>query len=198
MLNHTITPPRAQGKLRIPWPASLAGEPETCCVALRVQVTQDRVEEDVEILEDLPRVTIGEPEKTLRELIEYRFEGAARAVLLAELDALSSIDPHCPLVLERLHVDGGRAVYAEALILPVGREQVAELDELLDGESDPSTRHGLGWLYAEDLAEVWREASPDGRLPVRYLADTLEEPRTRQRPQELAVSRSQAATLLAV
>jgi len=195
MLNQNITPPRAHGKPRIPWPASLAGEPETCCVALRVQVTQDRVDADVDIVQDLPRVAVGEPEQTLRGLIEYRFEGPGGEVLLAELDALGSIDPQRPLVLERLLVDGGLAVYVEALILPVGREQVAELNELLRSESDPSMRHGLGWLYAEDLAELWREASPDGRLPVRYLEDALQESHPAQRQHELPASAAQPALL---
>jgi hypothetical protein len=182
----TITPLRAQAELNVPWADALGGKPETCCVALRVQVTQDRLEDDVEILEDLPRVGLGEPEQTLRDLIEYRFGGSGRAVLLAEIDAVGSIDPDCPLVLERLLVDGGRAVYVEALIMPVGREQVAELEELLAGESDPSTRHGLGWLYAEDVAEIWREASPDGRLPVRYLEDALQERHAAQLPAPVA------------
>lgn len=203
MHNQTITPPRAQVGFTIPWPATPAGEAETCCVALRVQVTQDRVDTDVDIVHDLPLIAAGEPEQTLyelteqtlSELIEYRLEGSVREVLLAELDAIGSIDPQCPLVLEGLHVDGGRAVHVEALVLPVAREQVAELDELLRSESDPSTRHGLGWLYAEDLAGIWREASPDGQLPIRYLEDALRERHAARRPHELPASAAQPAML---
>jgi hypothetical protein len=198
MDTQTITPSRAHGRLGISWPEAFGAEPETCCVALRVQVTQDRVGDDVEILHDLPRLAVGEPEQTLRELIEYRLSGAGRQVLLAELDAVGPIDPHRPLVLERLHVDNGLAVYLEALILPVAREQLEELDELLGGEPDPSTRHGLGWLYAEDLADLWCAASPDGRLPVRYLEDALQESDRVKRPEQLPPPLAQAAMLAGV
>lgn len=175
MHHDTPTTRRAQGDRTIPWPAGIAREPETCCVALRVQLTQDRVNGDVEILDEVPRVEVGEPARTLRELVNHDLEGVDRDALLAELDAIGWIDPRCPLVLEHLQVSGGRAVHVEALSLPVAGEHLLDLVELLRGESDTETRHGLGWLYAEDLADLWRGAAPDGRLPVRFLKDVLGE-----------------------
>jgi hypothetical protein len=199
MHNQTPTLSRAQGEQSIPWAADIAGEPETCCVALRVEVTEDRVDDDVAVLDDRPRVGVGEPAQTLRHLINHGLEGAGRDVLLAELDAIGWIDPRCPLVLERLHVSGGRAMHVEALILPVACEQVSELDDLLRDESDPDTRHGLGWLYAEDLAELWRgAAAPDGRLPVRFLEDAIDQESPAQQPVGLLAPVAQAAGLACV
>ena len=199
MHNQTPTLSRAQGEQSIPWPAEIAGEPETCCVALRIEVTEDRVDGDVEILDDRLRVGVGAPAQTLRDLINHGLQGAGRDLLLAELDAIGWIDPRCPLVLERLDVSGGRAVHVEALILPVACEQVTELDELLRDESDPDTRHGLGWLYAEDLAELWRQtAAPDGRPPVRFLEDAIDQESPAHQPVGLPAPVAQAAALACV
>jgi hypothetical protein len=174
----TMTLPRAQGEQTIPWPASIAGEPATCCVALRVEVTQDRAQGDLDILSDTPHVGVGEPEQTLRVLLEGGIEEGLLDVILGELDALGWIDPRCPLKLEWLHVTAGRAVHLEAAVLPIASEQVSELVELLSSDSDPAVSHGLGLMYAEDLEQVWREGAPDGRLPLRYLEDTTGKPAT--------------------
>jgi hypothetical protein len=174
----TMTLPRAQGEQTIPWPASIAGEPATCCVALRVEVTQDRAQGDLDILSDTPHVGVGEPEQTLRVLLEGGIEEGLLDVILGELDALGWIDPRCPLKLEWLHAKDGRAVHLEAAILPIASEQVSELVELLSSDSDPAVSHGLGLMYAEDLEQVWREGAPDGRLPLRYLEDTTGKPAT--------------------
>lgn len=165
---------RAQGHEHIDWPAGLGGSPHSTCVALHVEQTQDRPGEDVAVLLDLPRVDSGEAHATLRGLVEYRFVGEARRQILAEIDALGSIDPHCPLVLERLQeFDEGIVVHLDAYLLPVSEEQLNELNELLDSERDPTLRHELGQLWAEELAAIWRSAAPHGRLPVRFLEDAL-------------------------
>jgi hypothetical protein len=171
--------PRAQGQAQIPWPAELDGQPETACVAVRVVVTEDVPGRDVDVLADLPRVDVGDPEATLRKLVAYRFEGAARETLLAEIDAIGTIDPACPLVLERLHEGhGGICVRLEALILPVSKQQGEDLTELLEGEPDAHMRHEIGMLFAEDVAELWREQTQDDRLPIRYLEDAIPAART--------------------
>jgi hypothetical protein len=172
----TMTLPRAQGEQTIPWPASIAGEPATCCVALRVEITQDRAHGDLDILSDTPHAGVGAPEQTLRELLESGIEDGLLEGVLGQLDAVGWIDPQCPLKLEWLHAKNGRAVHLEAAILPIASEQVSELVELLSSGSNPAVSHGLGLMYAEDLEQIWRKGTPDGRLPLRYLDDAIGQP----------------------
>jgi hypothetical protein len=154
-------------------PCVLAG-PYTCCVALRAQVTRDRVGEDVEILADLPRVEFGEPNATLAKLISHRLEKPGRDTVLAELRGIGPLDPRRPLLLERLHEgDGGLCVHLEAKTLPATRAQRTELNELLSDLADPYAWHEDAWAWAELIEEQWRAAAPDGRLPVRYLEDAF-------------------------
>jgi hypothetical protein len=160
------------------WPADLTGEPDGCCVAVKVIVTQDHPGRDVDVLEELARVELGAPDQKVRELmaqalsalVTWRFDRTEIAQAVAKIDLIGPIDPSCPLVLERLHEHpGGRCVHAEALILPVSEPQTSELRQLCEGESDAQVRHGLGLMFAEDLAELWRDQSADRRLPVRHL-----------------------------
>jgi hypothetical protein len=173
-MSHTAIPPqgRAQGAMTIPWPPGLGGAPKTCCVALRVQVTQDRIEKDVAILRDLVRVRFGEPGPTLRKLVRQCFKDAARATVLYEIEALGAVDPECPLALERLHEDeDGICIHVEVLILPLGSERSAEFAELLAGVTDPARWHADAWEWAEMIEDEWRAASPSGALPLRFLED---------------------------
>jgi hypothetical protein len=176
---HTIpTAIRAQGDHQIAWPADLTGEPDGTCVAVKVIVTQDHPGRDVDVLEELARVDVGAPDATVRELMgqaisalaTWHFDETEMGQAVAEIDAVGPIDPSCPLVLEQLHErPDGRCVHAEALILPVSEPQTSELRQLRDGESDTQVRHGLGLMFAEDVAELWRDQSSDRRLPVRHL-----------------------------
>jgi hypothetical protein len=171
------TQSRAQGTTTIPWPSKVSETPTTCCVALRVQITQDRVGRDVEILHEVPRVALGEPQATLRALMDERdlqLQDALRTAVLEEIGAIGTIDPSCPILLARLEeCDGGRCVCVEALILPVSHERAAELRQLQADEDDPEVSHGLGWLWAQEIEVYWRGAAPNGRLPVRYLEDVF-------------------------
>jgi hypothetical protein len=173
-------PSRAQGTTAIPWPSEISDRPTTCCVALRVQITQDRVGRDVDILHEAPRVSIGEPEDTIRELIDkldVQLEDALRSAVLDEIEAIGTIDPSCPIALSRLEeCEDGRCVCLEALVLPVSHERAADLQQLQAGEKDSGVRRELGWLWAEEIEAHWRAAAPDGRLPVRYLEDAIAPP----------------------
>jgi hypothetical protein len=177
--HHTIpTAIRDHGDQHVNWPADLTGEPDASCVAVKVIVTQDHPGRDVDILEELARVDLGAPDSTVRELlgqalsalVTWRFDQTEIGQAVAEIDTGGPIDPSRPLVLERLHErPGGRCVHAEALILPVSEPQTSELRQLCAGESDTQVRHGLGLMFAEDLAELWRDQAEDRRLPVRHL-----------------------------
>ena len=127
----TSTHSRAQGTITIPWPAAVSERPTTCCVALRVQVTQDRAGQDVDILYEVPRVSHGEPQTVLPELIDgldTHLGEASRSAVLHEIDAIGNDRSTCPIVLARLEEHGGgRCRYLEALILPVSHERAAEL-----------------------------------------------------------------------
>lgn len=156
--------------------AQPADGPETCCVALRAQVTQDQPVHDVEILLDLPRVEFGEPSTTLRKLIRYRLDEPVAAPVLAELEGLGPLDATSPMLLERLHNgDDGVCVHLEAKVLPVSLEQRRELHELLAGVTDARAWHEDAWAWVEIVEECRRAATPDGRLPVHYLEDALTE-----------------------
>jgi hypothetical protein len=172
--HETTAHPRAQESHHLPWPAHLSGSPTTSCISLHVVQTQDVEGAEPDVLLDLPRVAVGEAAETLRELVNYRFVGAERTRVLAEINALGEIDPCCPLALERLaEFDGGVCVHLAALILPISGEHASELRELMDSEEQPQERHELAQLWAEEHAAQW-PATPGGqRLPIRYLEDAL-------------------------
>ena len=171
--NHTLTQPyRVQGQRQVDWPDQWDGEPTTCVVALRVQQTQDREGQDVDILFDRPQVKVGAAESTLRELLIGRIHGTQmRQTVLDRLGQIGQIDESCPLVLEYLHEGpGGACVIIEALVLPINAEHAGDLQAIRDSESDARTREEFGWMFAEDLESIWREAA-GGRLPIAYLDD---------------------------
>ncbi len=160
---------RAQGGRQNPWPAGIVDETDNCCVALRVRVTTSREDGDHDVIEDLPRVAWGTALATLRELIAYRFDGPQREILEFEVQSLGWIDPRAPLRLERITDTGEHTVFFEALILPFGEEQAAELGEMFRSQPDPTVRHRQGWEYALVLERRWQQVAPDGRIARRYL-----------------------------
>jgi hypothetical protein len=177
----TTAHPRAQGDQHMPWPAHLSGSPTTSCISLHVIQTQDVPGADVDVLLDLPRVAVGEATSTLRELINYRFVDSTRAEVLAEIDALGTIDPYCPLALERLQeFPGGVCVHLAALIVPVSAEGARELAELMDSEEDPQERHEYAQLWVEELLVTWTASADAQKVPVRYLEDARPAAATQQ------------------
>jgi hypothetical protein len=170
-LSNQATPagrPRAQGGRHNPWPAGIVDETDNCCVALRVRVTTSREDGDLDLIDDLPRVAWGPALATLRELIGYRFGGQQREILEFEVQSIGWIDPLAPLRLERITDTGEHTLFLEALILPFGEEQAAELAEIFRREPDPSVRHRQGWEYALALERRWEQAAPDGRIARRH------------------------------
>lgn len=147
----------------------MVDEEDNCCVALRVRVTETGPSGGLTELDDKPRVGWGPALETLQELIEYRFDGEAQAVLLAECEEIGWIDPTCPLRLERVLPDPRVQVFVEALILPFGDAEAAELDELFERERDPSARHWRGWEYARALEARWAEQAHAGEIPRAFL-----------------------------
>lgn len=171
---------RAQGDQHIPWPADMVDEPNNCCVALRVRVASADSEGRLAVVLDLPRVAQGPALPTLLELISYRFAApdasgedsdtaGPRAVLEFELEQLGWIDPKCPLRLERVLDLGAPKEFIEALILPFGEREAAELSELVRSVPVPLARHQLAWEYALALERRWERRAPGGRIPCRYL-----------------------------
>jgi hypothetical protein len=161
--------PRAQGDERIPWPAGMIDEPDNCCVGLRVRVANHRPEGSLDVVLDLAGVQSGPALPTLLELISHRFSDAQRQILEFELDRIGWIDPQCPLRLERVtHVDE-RKIFVDALILPFGEQQAAELSELLRVTADPAERQAKAWQYVETLERRWEEQTYAGHIPRRYL-----------------------------
>jgi hypothetical protein len=140
------------------------------CVALRVTETDDQPGGDVQIRGERSRVAIGDPDLILRGLLAEQLHGSERAALLDAVDQLDPISEIAPVTLERLTTDsGGRAVHIQALILPATPEQIQDLDELLSDQDDLQTREEFAWLYAEELAGLYAQSEPAGRLAVRFL-----------------------------
>ncbi len=172
---------RAQGDRPVPWPDGMVDEPDLCCVALRVRLAGIDRDGKLRVTLDRPRVAVGPAQATLLELIRYRFGDAklaahyerqrdvSREVLEFELAQLGWIDPRCPLRLERILVLAEQKEFIEALILPVGEREAAELCELTRTAPDAIARHETAWEYAQRLERRWEQRAPGGRIPRRYL-----------------------------
>lgn len=173
MANNTGSLARAQGHQHIPWPAGIVEEPDNCCVALRVRTATERPDGSLSVALDRPRVACGPALPTLLDLIAYRFgdttEHVQEKLLKCEVRALGWIDPRCPLRLERVLDLGKQWLIIEALILPFGEQQAAELDALMRTEPDPPRREERAWEYAKQLEQRWLQGAPGGQLPVRHL-----------------------------
>ena len=165
------TPVRAQGDQRIPWPAGMIDEPDNCCVALRVRIANVGPDGSLAVAFDLPSVARGPALATLLELIgdHFVFGESEREILRFEVGQIGWIDPKCPLRLERVTDLGEQKVFIEALILPFGEHEAAELGALLRAESDPADRKKAGWEYAQTLERRWERGAPGERIPCRYL-----------------------------
>jgi hypothetical protein len=176
---------RAQGTRTIAWPPGIVDEPDNCCVALRVRIAEARDDGQLKPLADLPRVAWGPALATLRELIAYRFSGAARAALEHEIEAIGWIDPRCPLILERVH-SGKQQIFVEAVILPFGEQQAAELAELCRNQPDPDQRQSEAYAYAQHVRRQWEQQTPDGELPRRFLDVDFQVVTVRDAPEQPA------------
>lgn len=161
---------RAQGERHNPWPAGIGDEPDNCCVALRKREATNREDGDLDVVKDRAGVAWGPALATLQALISHLFDRPGqRTILEFEVQAIGWIDPRCPLRLERIADTAEHKVFIEALILPFGEAQAAELAEIYREEPDPGERHRRGWGYALALERRWEEAAPDGRIARRYL-----------------------------
>ncbi len=172
---------RAQGERSVPWPEGMVDEPDLCCVALRVRLAGVDGDGKLRVLLDRPRVAVGPAQATLLSLIRYRFGNTrsaardehqldvSREVLEFEVAQLGWIDPRCPLRLERVLVLADQKQFIEALILPVGEREAAELGELMRAAPDAIARHETAWEYAQRLERRWEQRAPGGRIPRRYL-----------------------------
>jgi hypothetical protein len=170
---------RAQGDQRIPWPAGIVNEPDNCCVALRVRIATTRPEGSLTVALSRPRVARGPALTTLLELIGEHscFGDNAREILRFEVEQIGWIDPGCPLRLERVTDLGEQKVFIEALVLPFGEQEAAELGQLLRATRDAADRQEAGWQYAQKLERRWEQRAPGGRVPCRYLDVDFPEPR---------------------
>jgi hypothetical protein len=147
----------------------MVDEPDNCCVALRVRIAAPHVDGSLAVTEDLPWVASGPAHPTLLELLGECFGETPREILGFELEHIGSIDPRCPLRLERVVDLGQEKVFVEALILPFGEREAAELGELMRGAPNATVRRRAGWEYAERLCARWEQSAPGGRVPCRYL-----------------------------
>ncbi len=149
--NPTTGPSRAQGNQRLPWPSEFSGTPSDCLIGLRVEVTDDLPDGDVEPISDTGAIAVGDPSEGLCSLarIARGLEPDQRPTLIGEVRALGGIDPGCPLKIERVFFRDGRTVHVEATVLPVSDTQLDELTTLMSEEADQSDSHSIGLLYLE-------------------------------------------------
>jgi hypothetical protein len=146
----------------------MVAEPDNCCVALRARLATVGCNGKLAVVLDRRSVAYGPLRPTLLKLVGERFSHP-RDMLEFELDQLGPFDPRSPLQLERVADLGTQKVFVEALILPFGEQQAAELGALMRAERDPERREVRGWEFAQALARRWELVSPDGLLPCRYL-----------------------------
>jgi hypothetical protein len=139
------------------------------CVAMRAVVTHDRLDGDVEILNDTRTIAITDDPQGIGDLFGAALgESAAQRVVLREFATVTSGATAGPVILERLLVDAdGRAVHLEASVLPLTDHERQDLQELLNDTSEPDLAQELAAIYAEDL-EREQCASAEG-MPVRFL-----------------------------
>lgn len=178
-----VARPRAQSDHDIPWPQGMIDEPDNCCVAIEVIEAAERDDGDLDVVRTVARVAWGEATATLRELVERTFTVPAPRTLLFEIDSIGWIDPQCPLRLARRLRLGERRLFIEALILPFGEAQAAELSELMRSQSSPAARRNRGLEYARELERRWEQQTPDGRLPVCSLDQDFPVRRAEDAPQ---------------
>jgi hypothetical protein len=156
---------QAQGAIAIHRREEDPYEQHSCCAALRVLVTRDRPDGDVDILKDTVHVEVGTPERALRNLIYRRFDGCARRRLLSQIRALGTIAATIPLTVDGLHEGkAGICVCMEVLVLPITRAEVKKLRAIRSAAGQREA-----WTWAEDLERRWRATA--GPVPHRFLAD---------------------------
>ena len=166
---------RAQGTLVVPYPTGIIAQQDTCVVAVEVIVARERRDGAVYPEQTIPRVACGPAAATLEQLVRDTYpDGDVRQVLLFEIRSLGTIDPRCPLRLERrLVFDHGQREFIEALILPCGSAETSRVAGLLSGPGVAQARHEAAIRYARSLEARWSACCPAGRLPVRYLRQDL-------------------------
>jgi hypothetical protein len=169
--NQTTGPSRAQGNQRLPWPSEFTGEPSDCLIGMRVEVTDDLPDGDVEPVSDIGAIAVGDPADGLCSMarIARGLEPDHRPTLIGEVRALGWIDPSCPLKIERVFFRDGRTVHVEATVLPVSDAQLDELTTLMSEEADQGDSHTIALLYIEQLERPWRSRSANGELPLCWL-----------------------------
>lgn len=174
--------PRAQGRAKIPCPPGLTTDEDNSVVALEVTVATVNGDGSLKIDQRIPWVGWGAATATLHDLIGGAFRSPAREILRFETNEIGWIDPDCPLRLERRVAFPAARVFLEALILPCGERQSAELSAILRSQGRAQDQHAAGLDYARQLAERWASQCPARSLPLVNLRQDFLITRTADAP----------------
>jgi hypothetical protein len=189
---------RAQGRARVPWPVGMTADRDQCAVALEVIVARVRADGALEPELNIPWVGWGAPHPTLDALLGKAFRSPAREIVRFEAASIGKIDPACPLRLERRMAFPDARVFLEALVLPCGAREAAELSALLRGGGPALARHQSALQYTRSLEERWAAPLPNPHAPMRRPAPRLRHhPRSRRPHQQRAGERAGELALTA-
>jgi hypothetical protein len=151
--------------MSVPWPPGIAADEETCAVALEVIVAKVTGDGGLKPDQQIPWVAWGSGQATLHSLFGQAFHPPASEILRYELAEIGEIDPTCPVRLERRTAFPASRVFLDAVILPVGARQAAELSAILRDSGGARARHAAALTYVRELEQRWAAECPARILP---------------------------------
>lgn len=161
-------PKSVQARALLPLTDPLAGDH---VALMATTITQDRPGQDVAIVETAGDIELTSGPRGIAWLLPGSLSEAEREMLGDELRGYVTREQPGPVVLERLIDRGaGRIVHIEAVVFALTEDEQAELRGRLGDSHHPQARpHAVD--HAIQLQAGRAARLPDGRLPMRDLAD---------------------------